>query len=204
MLTSEQRASIRAEEIFRREVQRELASLQGDRRISRKLWDFFNTSLGIWFLSSIVLGLISWQISHSALNREHGETLRRLKWEAYNNGLEFEEAIGKARNRSDYELAFATVLQNRQSRLFDYKTFGLDRITFEVEFMGTSNDQADAKTARWAASKVWELIHEEFKSKEDWRAEDWRANLERPRKEQLDKDIREYVQKYIVDPFKPS
>jgi hypothetical protein len=97
MLTPEQKAAIRAEEVFREEIRNEIASARRPQQLGRKLWDVLNSSLIIWFLTSIVVGVISWKISDAALNRERRETLRRLKWEVYNDGVEFEDTVKRRR-----------------------------------------------------------------------------------------------------------
>ncbi len=55
MLSKEDKDRIRAEEIFRSEVQREIKATQGKKGLPAGLFKFFNSSLGIWFLSAVVL-----------------------------------------------------------------------------------------------------------------------------------------------------
>jgi hypothetical protein len=70
MLTPEQKAAIRAEEVFRAEIRDEIASAGWHQQRGRKLWDVLNSSLVTWFLTSVVVAAISWKISDAALNRE--------------------------------------------------------------------------------------------------------------------------------------
>jgi hypothetical protein len=49
MLSNEEKNRIRAEEVFREEVRRELASKKGGRVLT-----FLNSALGIWLLSTMV------------------------------------------------------------------------------------------------------------------------------------------------------
>ena len=93
MLTPKQKAAIRAEEVFRAEIRNEIASAGRLQKPRRKLWEVLNSSFVIWFLTSVVVALISYLISNAALNRERNETQRRLRWEVYNNGLQFEHAF---------------------------------------------------------------------------------------------------------------
>ena len=197
MLTPEQKAAIREEEVFREEIRNEIASARRYRHHGRKLWDVLNSSLIIWFLTSIVVGAITWKISDAALNRERRETLRRLKWEVYNNGVEFEYAVKGAWNRLAYDAAFSEKLQNPKARLVDLKPFGLDRITFEMEYLGTLADRNAAAAARRAALDVWHVIESRLGKL------DWNAALDDRTKKELDENISTIVQKEIIAPFIP-
>ncbi len=55
MLSKEDKDRIRAEEIFRSEVQREIREGQNKKGLLANLFRFFNSSFGIWFLSAVVL-----------------------------------------------------------------------------------------------------------------------------------------------------
>jgi len=194
MLTPEQKAAIRAEEVFREEIRNEIASAGRHQQRGRKLWHVLNSSFVIWFLASIVVGVISWKISDAALNRERRETVRRLKWEVYNNGVEFEDAVKRAWNRFEYEAAFWK-LQNPKARLVDLKPFTSDRITFEMEYLGAPADRNAAATARWATVGVWKLIESKLGKL------DWFATLDDRTKKDLDESISTIVQKEIITPF---
>jgi hypothetical protein len=195
MLTPEQKAAIRAEEVFREEIRNQIASGKTDQQRGRKLWAVLNSSLVIWFLTSIVVGVISWKISDAALNRERRETVRRLKWEVYNNGVEFEYAAKRAWSRFEYEAAFSEKLQNPKARLVDLKPFSLDRITFEMEHLGAPADGNAAAAARRATLSVWKLIESRLGKL------DWYAVLDERTKKELDEGISTTVQKEIIAPF---
>ena len=197
MLTPEQKAAIRAEEVFRAEIRNEIASAGRHQQLSRKLWNVLNSSLVIWFLTSVVVAAISWKISDAALNRERRETQRRLKWEVYNNGLEFEQAIKRAWSRFEYEAAFWQNLQNPKARLVDLKPFTFDRITFEMEHLGVPADRKAAAVVRRATLGVWKLIESKLGKS------DWYAALDDRTKKELDESISTIVQKEIVAPFSP-
>jgi hypothetical protein len=65
MLSNERKQQILDEEIYRSEVQIELKKKE---KKKSKTWEFMNSSFGIWLLSSVALGLITWgytQISQS-------------------------------------------------------------------------------------------------------------------------------------------
>ena len=108
----------------------EIASAGRLQKRRRKLWEVLNSGFVIWFLTSVVVAAISYLISSAALNREKHEMQRRLKWEVYNIGLEFQYAFKKlAWTRFEYETAFGQHLQNPKPRLVDLKPFSFDRVT---------------------------------------------------------------------------
>ena len=126
------------------------------------------------------------------------ETQRRLKWEVYNNGLEFEHSIKHARNRLEYEAAFWQNLQNPKARLVDLKPFSLDRITFEMEHLGAPADQKAAAAVRRATLLVWKLMESKLGKF------DWDAALDERTKKELDhavivfrKDVRNRVRELV-------
>lgn len=55
MLTEEERARIRAEEVFRLETRRELEASKPRPSYREQLWALLNSSFALWFLSSVVL-----------------------------------------------------------------------------------------------------------------------------------------------------
>jgi len=71
MLNEDQKERIREEEQFRFETQNKLKSNKN------KLWSFLNSNFGIWLLSSVVLGLITWgytKISNSIIENSKNKT----------------------------------------------------------------------------------------------------------------------------------
>jgi hypothetical protein len=192
MLTPEQKAAIRAEEVFRAEIRNEIASAGPAGRHQqrrRKLWDVLNSSFVIWLLSSVVAAAISWQISQAALKRERLETQRRLRWEVYNNGKDFEHSIELAWTRVQYEAAFKQNLQNPKARVVNLEPFSFDRLTFDLESLGSHAEQNAATSARQATLDVWNRIVETKIGNSDWDKANWDAQLDEDTKNNLDKSI---------------
>src|SRR4030095_6962544 len=73
MLTDEDKERIRDEEIFRAEVQKSLCSDGPNKVIA-----FLNTSLGIWFLSTLVIGLFGWSYAKFQASRDNEEQIIKL------------------------------------------------------------------------------------------------------------------------------
>jgi len=85
MLSEEEKERIRAEEIFRDEVRREIEAGRPTPSSAQQLWSLLNSSFALWFLSSIVLGsltaaIATYQKSHSA-HVQRAELRRRLNTE---------------------------------------------------------------------------------------------------------------------------
>lgn len=79
MLSGEDRERVRLEEVFRDEVRR---TLQQPKTTWQKVYNFFNSSLGVFFLSAIFVGGLSaaatkWAETHQKHNQDR-ETIRRL------------------------------------------------------------------------------------------------------------------------------
>ena len=79
MLTEEESARIRAEEIFRLEVCRELAANKPCRSRRERLWSLLNSSFALWFLSSVVLASLTTAFTYYQSSR--GEQIRKAEIE---------------------------------------------------------------------------------------------------------------------------
>jgi hypothetical protein len=198
MLTPEDQTRIRKEEIFRAEVRERLAADAA--RGASRLWKFVNTSFGVWFLSAVVLGGLSWLLSERHLAIERHNAVRRATWEIYSDALQFEAAIASAWSRFAYETAFATKLQRPESRLYEQKTFGLDWLTFQVEDLGSCEEAKAAAAARDAAARIWAILERQFgKLDNDW----WWTPLDADQKTRLDDAIKAESHRYLVEAFLP-
>jgi hypothetical protein len=82
MLPRQEKKRIREEEIFRIEVQRELASRSSQKSLTSGLWKFVNSAFVLWLLSSIFLSIVSWGFARwyakLELDRQREETVKRL------------------------------------------------------------------------------------------------------------------------------
>jgi len=108
MLSDDDKARIRLEEIFREEVRRQL---QDDkvRTRSHRILAFFNSGLGIWLLSSIVLGFITWSYStwsdSRSKVRENEATIEKLDVEIAARVERFRELLANATSAQTYYMA---------------------------------------------------------------------------------------------------
>jgi hypothetical protein len=73
MLSEDDKMRIREEEIFRAEVQKELTTHNKNR-----VTTFLNSSLGIWVLSTLVVGLFGWSYAQWQTSRQNIEQINKL------------------------------------------------------------------------------------------------------------------------------
>jgi hypothetical protein len=94
MLEDREKKEIRAEEIFRAEVRRELEASRPRLSRSERLWALLNSSFALWLLSSVVLAGLTALVTSYHTNRSEElrreETARRLVTEINNR---IEEAL---------------------------------------------------------------------------------------------------------------
>ena len=64
MLTDDEMSLIRAEELFRLEVRRELEAAKPRPTGAQKLWSWLNSAFGLWLLSSVVLTGLTTAYAH--------------------------------------------------------------------------------------------------------------------------------------------
>jgi hypothetical protein len=82
MLSEEDKQRIKEEEIFRSEVQKSLSG-QRPETAHKRLWAFFNTSLGIWVLSTIAVGLFGWMYAQWQVGQQNAEQIRKIDVEIH-------------------------------------------------------------------------------------------------------------------------
>ena len=102
MLSDADRQRIREEEIFRSEVREMLSCIRPTqtRRLRSVIWNFLNTSVGGWLLTTVLAGFVVW-LANSVL--EHREAARQ-------------EAVTRdaVRREVSYRLAAAEHVENPQ------------------------------------------------------------------------------------------
>lgn len=103
-LSDEDREKIQAEEIFRSEVRRKLASGQ-ERSLGKRLIAFLNTGLGLWLLSTVAVGSISLAYaalqSHLAVAAEQRVRLERTETEVVGRLLQWQKILSHPSLKSE-------------------------------------------------------------------------------------------------------
>jgi hypothetical protein len=111
MLTPEKKEQIKHEEIFREEVRRELTGPSS--RVGRFI-GFLNSPLGIYFLSTVLIGLLSFGFTRWQAAKEHQiaaeEQLRKVSVEISFRIRQMDDALSRAE-------AATTIAQSRGSSI---------------------------------------------------------------------------------------
>ena len=141
MLTEDEKVRIRLEEVFRDEIREELKTAKTKTWRNRAL-GFLNSALGIWLLSSVALGLVTWTYA---------------RWtETVTKARENREAVEKL------DIEIAARIQRLQSFLVD----GRSNVTYFVALVSLDNPSAIDKLSpvvfpefarRGLRSLLWEL-----------------------------------------------
>ena len=81
ILTPEDKLRIRAEETYRHEIKYSLERGSGKLSSGQKLWGFLNSTLGIWFLSTCLVGAITFFYSEYQTKKAKEEEAKQFKIE---------------------------------------------------------------------------------------------------------------------------
>lgn len=105
MLTETEKKRIREEEIYRIEVTKELVENKPPPSRCKALIGFLNSALGIWLLSTVAVGFISWgyaRIQDSNIRaRANEETVSKLDVEIANRIRAFRRATADAKKKPE-------------------------------------------------------------------------------------------------------
>jgi hypothetical protein len=140
MLLEEEKNRIRAEEIFRYEVRREIEARRPKDSRRKRLWSLVNSTFGVWLLSSVVLGGLTFAYTiyqqQSAEKMRMAQAERRLKQEISGrvaNGLDTMRQNSKRIERGEQGRTMEAVyneaisfLDNRvtsDSYTYDFSTY---------------------------------------------------------------------------------
>jgi len=140
MLLEEEKNRIRAEEIFRYEVRREIEARRPKDSGGKRLWSLVNSTFGVWLLSSVVLGGLTFAYTmyqqQSAEKMRKAQAERRLKEEIsgrVSNGLATMRQNGRRIERGEQGRTMVAVyneaisfLNNRvtyDSYSYDFSTY---------------------------------------------------------------------------------
>jgi len=103
MLTDEEKSKIKAEEVFREEVRKSLNT-----RKNSAFWTFLNSGLGIWFLSTIVIGLFTYFFNEykeaQKTTKERDSSIKQLDLEIESRISQFWVHLDPLINHSDTTL----------------------------------------------------------------------------------------------------
>jgi hypothetical protein len=112
VLSDDDKARIRLEEIYREEVRRQLQTAEPPTR-GERLIAFLNSGLGIWILSSILVGLVTWSYTmwteSRSTARENDAIIEKLDVEIVARMTRFRDLISSATTMETFYLAMVSL-----------------------------------------------------------------------------------------------
>jgi hypothetical protein len=181
MLPEEEKNRIRAEEIFRYEVRREIEARRPKDSNGKRLWSLLNSTFGVWLLSSVVLGGLTFAYTiyqqQSAEEMRKAQAERRLKEEIIGrvtSGLATMRQNSKRLERGEQGRTMAQVyleainlLDNREtignytydfSTYPDYKERKFQALTIELGALAGQSKLAALREARASYDHLVDLF----------------------------------------------
>jgi hypothetical protein len=192
-LPPDERERIRAEEIFREEVRRELEQHRPPKNLRSKIWNFVNTSLGIWLLSSVGLGLLVWSWTlvqeYRHTRKANEEKLVKVNYEIYRDFWDFYGyAHYQSWNYEQYEQAHKKSLQRPEYKLSDFKDNTMEQLLW---IMGEIPPLANKTRAQGLLRIVESLRKNVIKPLEKL------GDLDAKKKADVDQQIEKVLQKEV-------
>src|SRR6266853_1536157 len=117
MLSEVQKEAIRAEEIYRREVRQEEEHQKPLPSTGERAFAFLNSGLGLFLLSTVVVGVFSWsygEISHAREKRLHAEEMTQMLRLEIGNRLDVIRKL-ETRFRSEHHSVIRSAIFGFQS-----------------------------------------------------------------------------------------
>ena len=161
MIAEDEKEKIRAEEIFREEIRKEISKPKS------KWINFLNTPLGIWFLSTIVIGLLSLSYKTWQENLEKRKTNQKKIEQIADEGKfriqQIDDVI-----RDSISLQNKCINSQKQSggiKGSDFRDFieAAKRITVTFDLGGIFNIPQEEGTNTWIGSSGYSIRHLPYK-----------------------------------------
>ena len=153
-LSTAAKQRIRAEEIFREEVRREL---RPEKSTAAKVRGAFNKPLMLWFLSSVVLGGLSWSYSgweeKRAVRAQNHAEIVRLDIEV--RGRLTRSSVRLEAARDTVGLLDAIDMLNKGAEIFpDLDNRPLEGLLLQLIWLAPDEEKADLEIARGAYQEL--------------------------------------------------
>lgn len=115
ILSPEEIEKIKAEEILRNQIRNEFFPKE---REKSRILSFFNSSLGIWLLSSVTVGLVTWAYTQwsdsQKAEKANAATIAEMDVEMANRIVDFENNLKNADNYMIYQSAVYGFLRSAE------------------------------------------------------------------------------------------
>lgn len=158
MLTEEQKSTIRAEELYRDQVIKELDDHRPEETRPTRFWKFLNSSFGIWLLSTCVVGITTFTFTLISEGQK-GNAVRKHVIERLDTEI---AARLHALDIEDYKVtsdSFLTLEVPKQSvfpsGIFrEYRDRSFRSLLYELHSLVTSDEKTQIKEAI-SSTKHW-------------------------------------------------
>lgn len=145
MLTEGERSRIRMEEIYRFEVRHSLRE-KPSRSTRDRIWNFLNTGVGLWLLSTVAVGLITAAYGAWSTHNDKKELAQR-------SAAKLDLEIGNRIERLSFHLALLQKMNEATVLNIGDLLRGADTVRSQPYLMGVFDEYKD----RSLSSLLWEL-----------------------------------------------
>lgn len=177
MITDEEKAKIKAEEIFRDEVKK---SLIENKKKANPFWTFLNSGLGLWFMSTIVIGLFTFlfnEYSHNKNERLERQTkIKQLDLEIESRISQFWVHLDPIVNHSDTSLPLKNGVHYDTLKVF-WEAFK-NPPSFNPKLMTTIYKDFDSRTTISLMVELSTLLREKYNLKSE--VEKFSSDINKP------------------------
>jgi len=162
MLSDDDKNRILAEERYRQEVRSQLSHEQG----STKLWKFLNSSFGIWLLTTVVIGTLTW-----AYTRWENERAAKALFRSNIAKIDIEinsriQGIYDTLSSEDALDFYSAIIEIRFSVYNEFSERTTRSLIIELTHLVPKNEQPDLKKALRGLVELNQISQEQF-SKRD-------------------------------------
>lgn len=178
MLTEEKKQEILQEEKFRLKTQQELKSK--NKKSNFKTWEFLNSNFGIWFLSSVALGIISWgysQINQTIeKNKKYQIEIRKHDLEISSRIKYYKSEVYHLKQNGDYFKSNDILLGTTYSAFPEFQNLSLRTILLEQSVIVNDERQLEINKAIEGLDKISRNVE---KMDIGMDREDWQSSIDK-------------------------
>jgi hypothetical protein len=124
-------------------------------------WDYLNSPVGIWFLSSVILASITffgtWLHSKFEAKRLDHEKRVALAYEISVRSSDFIEACNRAESYGEFWAAFAA-LQSPQYRLVQFKDAPMDELVYQLNLLPSRHDHDAGTKVKSTFNQIYKVL----------------------------------------------
>lgn len=159
MLTEEKKQEILQEEKFRLQVQQELKT--GKKNENDKVWEFLNSNFGIWLLSSVIVGIVTWGYTQATNKMEqlkkYETVIRKYDVEISSRIKDYKSAVLHLKQNGDYYNSNNILLISGHYTFPEFQNLPLRTILLEQLVLVHNDRELEVKKAIEALDKIASL-----------------------------------------------